>query len=70
MRHRFSTLADVLEYSASVNRNRMVSDYVDGGCRYTFAQFKDKCDQLSGTLSTFGINADDKIAILSENMPN
>ena len=70
MRHRFSTLADVLEYSASVNRNRMVSDYVDGGCRYTYAQFKDKCDQLSGILSTFGISADDKIAILSENMPN
>ncbi len=70
MRHRFSTLADVLKYSASVNRNRMVSDFVDGGCRYTFTQFKDKCDQLSGTLSTFGINADDKIAILSENMPN
>ena len=70
MRHRFSTLADVLDYSASVNRNRIVSDYVDGGCSYTFAGFKDKCLQLSGTLSTFGINADDKVAILSENMPN
>ena len=70
MRHRFSTLADVLDYSASVNRNRIVSDYVDGGCSYTFAAFRDKCLQLSGTLSTFGINADDKVAILSENMPN
>ena len=70
MRHRFSTLADVLDYSASVNRNRIVSDYVDGGCSYTFQQFRDKCLQLSGTLSTFGINADDKVAILSENMPN
>ena len=70
MRHRFSTLADVLDYSTSVNRNRIVSDYVDGGCSYTFQQFRDKCLQLSGTLSTFGINADDKVAILSENMPN
>ena len=70
MRHRFTTLAQVLDYSAAVNGSRMVSDYVDGGCRYTFTQFKDKCDQLSGTLSTFGINADDKIAILSENKPN
>ncbi|MBR4794105.1 MAG: AMP-binding protein [Bacteroidaceae bacterium] len=70
MRHRFSTLADVLDYSAAVNRNRIVSDYVDGGCSYTFTQFRDKCLQLSGTLSTFGINADDKVAILSENMPN
>ena len=70
MRHRFSTLADVLDYSASVNNSRMVSDYVDGGCSYTFGQFRDKCLQLSGVLSTFGINADDKVAILSENMPN
>ncbi|MBO4723744.1 MAG: AMP-binding protein [Bacteroidaceae bacterium] len=70
MRHRFSTLAEVLDYSASVNNSRMVSDYVDGGCSYTFTQFKDKCLQLSGVLSTFGINADDKVAILSENMPN
>ena len=70
MRHRFTTLAQVLDYSAAVNGNRMVSDYVDGGCRYTFTQFKDKCLQLSGVLSTFGINADDKVAILSENMPN
>ena len=70
MRHRFSTLADVLDYSASVNNSRMVSDYVDGGCSYTFGQFRDKCLQLSGILSTFGINADDKVAILSENIPN
>ena len=70
MRHRFTTLAQVLDYSAAVNGNRMVSDYVDGGCRYTFTQFKDKCLQMSGVLSTFGINADDKVAILSENMPN
>ncbi|MBO7111876.1 MAG: AMP-binding protein [Bacteroidaceae bacterium] len=70
MRHRFNTLAEVLDYSAAVNNDRLVSDYVDGGCRYTFTQFKDKCLQLSGVLSTFGINADDKVAILSENMPN
>ena len=70
MRHRFSTLADVLDYSASVNNSRMVSNYVDGGCSYTFGQFRDKCLQLSGVLSTFGINADDKVVILSENMPN
>ena len=70
MRHRFTTLAQVLDYSAAVNNDRIVSDYVDGGCRYTFTQFKDKCLQLSGVLSTFGINADDKVAILSENMPN
>jgi long-chain acyl-CoA synthetase len=70
MRHRFTTLADLLEYTATVNRNRLASDFVDGGCSYTYSQFRDKADQLSGLLGTFGLNPADKVAILSENMPN
>ena len=70
MRHRFSTLADVLSYTTTVNRNRIVSNYVDGGRLITYSQFKDECDKMAGRFSTFGINADDKIAILSENNPN
>ena len=70
MRHRFTTLADLLEYTATVNHDRLASDFVDGGCRYTFSQFRDKADQLSGLLGTFGLNPADKVAILSENMPN
>ena len=50
MRHRFTTLADLLEYTATVNHDRLASDFVDGGCRYTFSQFKDKADQLSGLI--------------------
>ena len=70
MRHRFTTLADLLEYTATVNNDRLASDFVDGGCSYTFSQFKNKADELSGLLGTFGLNPADKVAILSENMPN
>ena len=70
MRHRFKTLLDILEYSSSKYAKRPASDYVDGGCAYTFASFREKCDQISGMLSTFGICETDKIAILSENQPN
>mgnify|MGYP003477123519 FL=1 len=43
---------------------------MEGGQQYTYAQFRDKCENLSRLLSTFGIGAYDKVAILSENMPN
>lgn len=70
MRHSFTTLSDILDYSSSKYAKRVASDYVDGGQRYTYTSFKEACDRLSGVLATFGINASDKIAILSENMPN
>ena len=70
MRHSFSTLSDVLDYSSSKYAKRTASDFVDGGQHYTYAGFKEACDRISGVLATFGINASDKIAILSENMPN
>ena len=70
MRHSFKTLSDILDYSSSKYAKRTASDYVDGGQHYTYAGFKEACDRLSGVLATFGINASDKIAILSENQPN
>lgn len=70
MRHTFNTLADILEYSTYVNAGRLVSDFTEGGQSYTFTQFREKCDELSGLLCTFGISVSDKVAILSENMPN
>ena len=70
MRHDFNTLAELYDYSTATYSKRTVSDYMDGGAHYTFSSFREKCDWLSGRLSTFGINASDKIAILSENQPN
>ena len=70
MRHDFNTLAELYDYSTATYSKRTVSDFADGGAHYTFSGFREKCDWLSGLLSTFGINASDKIAILSENQPN
>ena len=60
----------MFEYSTSTFPRREVSSFVEGGQQYTYAQFRDKCENLSRLLSTFGIGAYDKVAILSENMPN
>lgn len=69
-KHNFRTLTELFEYSTSTFPRREVSSFVEGGQQYTYAQFRDKCENLSRLLSTFGIGAYDKVAILSENMPN
>lgn len=70
MKHSFNTLSDILEYSSRVYAKRTTSDFVYGGQHYTYALFKETSDRISAVLAAFGINASDKIAILSENMPN
>ena len=69
-KHNFRTLTELFEYSTSTFPRREVSSFVEGGQQYTYAQFRDKCENISRLLSTFGIGAYDKVAILSENMPN
>ncbi len=66
----FKTLAELYDYSTAKFPKRIVSEYSDGAQTYTYRQFKEACDNLSRTLSNFGIGASDKVAILSENMPN
>lgn len=70
MKPSFTTLAKLYEHSTSFFAGRTASEFADGGQRYTYAQFKDSCDNISRILSNFGIGATDKVAILSENMPN
>ena len=48
----------------------MANEFVGGEQRYTYAQFREKADNLSRVLSNFGIGSTEKVAILSENMPN
>lgn len=69
-RHTFRTLADLYDYSTSKFAKRTFAEFVDGSQSYTYAQFKETCDNLSRALSTFGIGTGDKVAILSENMPH
>ena len=65
-----TTLHKVLEYTTSHYWDRTMSQFVDGGQKYTYASFGEKCNMLSMRMSRFGISAGDKVAILSQNMPN
>ncbi len=65
-----TTLLRVMEYSATHYTDRLATCYVDGGQSYTYRQFKENADRLSTRMSRFGIGAGDKVAILSQNMPN
>ncbi|MBR5699640.1 MAG: AMP-binding protein [Bacteroidales bacterium] len=57
-------------YATKKYERRKMSQYSDGGQAYTYGEFKLKCDRLSQRLLRFGISAGDKMAILSQNMPN
>ena len=70
MRHEFRTLSDLYDYASAKYARRTAASFTDGQQKYTFAQFRETCDNLSRTLSNFGIGAFDKVGILSENMPH
>ncbi len=65
-----TTLNKVLKYTTSKYFGRVMSQYTDGTQKMTYDKFRDKCDMLSMRMSRFGIKAGDKVAILSQNMPN
>ena len=72
MREKYvDTLAKLYEYATTVYSKKQYtqwSDTKEGG--YTFGSFKAKCDSLSKKLTQYGIGAGDKVAILSQSMPN
>ncbi|MDO4999756.1 MAG: AMP-binding protein [Bacteroidales bacterium] len=70
MRHDFKTLADLFDYASARYAGRTAAQFTTGGQTYTYAQYKESCENLSRILSNFGIGAFDKVAILSENMPH
>ena len=70
MRHRFHTLTEVFDYSISKYSKRTSFCFADGSEKITFQEFGDRCRHLSEQLANFGINSGDRIAILSQNMPN
>ena len=65
-----TTLRRVYEYSTTKYRTRRATQFVDGGQAYTYGSFKDAVERLSQRMSRYGISASDKVAILSQNMPN
>ena len=72
MREKYvDTIAKLYEYATTVYSKKQYTQWYDtkeGG--YTYATFKAKCDSISKKLTQYGIGAGDKVAILSQSMPN
>lgn len=66
----FSTLAELLDKAVSLWPKRPFSQFVDGGQPYTYSSFRLKVQEISDLMGKYGIDAGDKVALLSENMPN
>ena len=66
----YSTLKEMLESSGRRFGKRIAVRYVDGSGAYTYAQYIEKCHQVDSMLERFGFRGGDRIAILSQNMPN
>ena len=65
-----TTLHRVFEYSTTHYSRRVAYQYVDGGQKYTYSEFKVATERLSQRMSRFGIRHGDRVAIFSQNMPN
>ena len=65
-----TTLHKVFDYATTNYAKRVAYQYVDGGQQYTYEDFRRKVNQLSMRLTRFGIKHGDRVAILSQNMPN
>lgn len=65
MREREYNLYDVIERNARLFPHREA--LVFGGSRLTFAQFKDRCDQLARGLSRRGVLKEDRLAVVAQN---
>lgn len=65
-----TTLARLFDYATMAHGKRLALTYVDGSQRYTYHDFRAKSLELAHIFSRYGLNAGDRIAILSQNMPN
>lgn len=66
-----TTLSRLFDYCTMAYPKRPLSRYVYSDKQsYTYSEFRHKCLELSHLLSRYGISAGDRVAILSQNMPN
>jgi len=65
----FRTLRDLFTYSTDTYKTNTAFSFVDG-YSYTYADFRKKTEELDNILTKAGIGKGDKVAILSQNMPN
>lgn len=66
----FRTLRELLLKATTRYAGRSFSQFVDGEQRMSYGEFAGKVNELSATLCRYGVGSGDKVAILSENMPN
>ena len=64
------TLGKLFEYSTTIFEKNKMSVMLDSDINYTYGEFRKKCNEVSARLSRYGIGAGDRVAILSQNMPN
>ena len=64
------TLAKLYDYSTTLYEKNKMSEMLGADMGYTYGIFRKKCDEISARLSRYGIGAGDRVAILSQNMPN
>ena len=65
-----TTLRRLLEYAHQRFTNYQANVLLDGDQKYTYHELYKAVTALSGRLTRYGIGAGDRVAILSENMPN
>ena len=65
-----TTLHKVFDYATTKYPKRIAYQFVDGGQKYSYAEFRTKVQQLSMRMTRFGIKHGDRVAIFSQNMPN
>lgn len=65
----FGTLRDLFTYSTDTYKNNPAFSYINGQS-YTYGEFAEKTAEVSQILASYGVNPDEKVAILSQNMPN
>lgn len=65
----FGTLRDLFTYCTTTYKNNSAFSYINGQS-YTYEEFGTKTLEVSDILASYGVSPDDKIAILSQNMPN
>ena len=65
-----TTLHKVFDYATTTYAKHIAYQYVDGGQKYTYEEFRRKVELLSLRMTRFGIKHGDRVAIFSQNMPN
>lgn len=65
-----TTLAKLFDFSTLAYSKRPALSYVNGEQKYTYGEFRKEVLERSHLFSRYGLAAGDRVAILSQNMPN